>query len=234
MEKEKVVQENITDTIYQSLVDQIVSNKWIPGDRLPSENELAKQYNVSRITIRATLQKLVAYGVLSVKSGGGYYVNDFDFSYVTQHISSFLLNKISENEFNDYRALIEYESLNLLKDKMLSPSDLRVLVDCCTDMETAHKKNDRIAFATADYAFHKQICKMGGNNLIVCSYDLIGPLYIQFLNRFYNENRRKSSIKPSNDYWRDAIELHKKIVDFLRKGDVNSAQEIIHMFTSNK
>ena len=45
------------------------------GDRLPSENELAKQYKVSRQVVRQAFKDLVAEGRVVVQQGAGYFVN---------------------------------------------------------------------------------------------------------------------------------------------------------------
>ncbi|MDG0791697.1 GntR family transcriptional regulator [Cohnella ginsengisoli] len=54
--------------------DQIRSGKWKPGKRLPSENQLCKQFDVSRITIRGAMDKLVEEGVVFRIQGRGSFV----------------------------------------------------------------------------------------------------------------------------------------------------------------
>lgn len=56
--------------------DQIRSGRWKPGRRLPSENQLCKQFDVSRITIRGAMEKLVEEGVVYRIQGRGSYVSD--------------------------------------------------------------------------------------------------------------------------------------------------------------
>lgn len=36
--------------------NRILSKQYMPGDKLPTENELSDQYNVSKITIRKAIQ----------------------------------------------------------------------------------------------------------------------------------------------------------------------------------
>ena len=47
------------------------------GERLPPERELAGQFGVSRLTLRAALATLDAAGLISVRHGSGYVVRDF-------------------------------------------------------------------------------------------------------------------------------------------------------------
>ena len=48
---QKISRASIGDQVYQQMKDQIVNGEWKAGDRLPSENELAEQFGVSRVTV---------------------------------------------------------------------------------------------------------------------------------------------------------------------------------------
>ncbi|HEY6038395.1 MAG TPA: GntR family transcriptional regulator, partial [Kofleriaceae bacterium] len=55
----------------------ILRGELAAGDRLPPERELASQFGVSRLTLRAALATLDASGLISVRHGSGYVVRDF-------------------------------------------------------------------------------------------------------------------------------------------------------------
>ncbi len=56
----------------------IFSGQLAPGDKLPSERELAAHFGIARITLRAALRSLEQYGFLVIKIGskGGAWIND--------------------------------------------------------------------------------------------------------------------------------------------------------------
>lgn len=54
---------------------QIESGILAPNERLPSELELARRFGVSRITVRRSLERLAAQGLVHRKSGRGTYVS---------------------------------------------------------------------------------------------------------------------------------------------------------------
>ncbi len=58
------------------LIAQINTKKWIPGDIIPSETQLAKNYNVSQGTVRKAIGDLVNNNVLIRKQGKGTFVAD--------------------------------------------------------------------------------------------------------------------------------------------------------------
>lgn len=56
------------------LRERIADGHWQPGHRLPSEQELAGEYGVSRATVRSALARLVDIGLLRVRQGAGTFV----------------------------------------------------------------------------------------------------------------------------------------------------------------
>jgi GntR family transcriptional regulator len=61
------------EEIFQS---QIVTGEFVPGQRIPSENEIANAYKVSLITVRQSISNLVQKGILVRKQGVGTFVRD--------------------------------------------------------------------------------------------------------------------------------------------------------------
>ncbi len=62
------------DRIYEQILEQIVSGQCTIGDRLPSEDQLAKDHSVSRPVIREALSRLHADGVVMTRRGAGTFV----------------------------------------------------------------------------------------------------------------------------------------------------------------
>jgi GntR family transcriptional regulator len=56
------------------LRERIADGHWEPGHRIPSEQELASAYGVSRPTVRSAVARLVDSGVLRVRHGAGTFV----------------------------------------------------------------------------------------------------------------------------------------------------------------
>lgn len=56
--------------------EEIVTGRWEPGTRVPSENELCTRYGLSRTTIRQALARLEQEGLVSREKGRGTFVSD--------------------------------------------------------------------------------------------------------------------------------------------------------------
>lgn len=62
------------DEIVEELNKRIVQGRYVAGQRLPSERELADELNVSRVTIRAALLRLQAENLVDTIPRGGAFV----------------------------------------------------------------------------------------------------------------------------------------------------------------
>jgi len=69
--KEKTVVQKIIDEIRNSLIKE----ELLPGDKLPSEEQLCKIFSVSRISVREAIKMLSALGVVIIKRGDGTYIS---------------------------------------------------------------------------------------------------------------------------------------------------------------
>ena len=66
---QKISRDSISDQVFAQMKEQILRGEWPPGEKIPSENELARQFGVSRITVRNALQKLCALELLETHFG---------------------------------------------------------------------------------------------------------------------------------------------------------------------
>ncbi len=63
--------QRVSDWVAERILDRIGRGELVPGQRLPGERQLAEQLNVSRVSVRAALQKLKTQGFLTAVQGGG-------------------------------------------------------------------------------------------------------------------------------------------------------------------
>lgn len=58
-----------------TIVNQINDGRYKPGDKLPTENELAEKFDISRHTVRKAMDILLNEGLVSRKAGVGTFLN---------------------------------------------------------------------------------------------------------------------------------------------------------------
>jgi GntR family transcriptional regulator len=62
--------------VFLVLQDRIAERRYAPGEALPSEEDLAKLFGVSRVTIRAALETLNTLGLIERRQGAGTFVRE--------------------------------------------------------------------------------------------------------------------------------------------------------------
>jgi len=67
----------VVSQVTKIISERIREEDYTPGQRLPSENDLADELGVSRATVRTALGKLAAEGLVIRKQGDGTYVNEY-------------------------------------------------------------------------------------------------------------------------------------------------------------
>ena len=82
--------------ILNTIVTRIKNNELIPGSKVPSENEIIKEYKVSNTTARKVLQEIENAGLVVKIRGRGTIVKDFIIERSATKILSFTKNMIEQ------------------------------------------------------------------------------------------------------------------------------------------
>lgn len=117
-----------TDVIAQ-IREAIFSGRYQPGDRLPVEREMARQFGVSRVTVRDALRSLEAAGLVQVKVGGrgGPYVAHPPLSLLTESLGTHLhLRGTTFLELAEARLALETTATRLATERA-TEEDLKEL-----------------------------------------------------------------------------------------------------------
>lgn len=75
--------------VVEKIKELIKKGEFTQGERIPSETELMKMFNVSRNTIRQAVQELIANGYLYVERGKGTFISKTIFDYPVERLSGF-------------------------------------------------------------------------------------------------------------------------------------------------
>ena len=111
-----VRQLRVFEEIVAQLKQSILTGRFKPGDKLPTERELVEEFQVSRVAIREALRTLENSGFIVTRQGanGGAYVTDLTFEFLANaFVDLFLADKISIPELHRVRLIIEPEIARL-------------------------------------------------------------------------------------------------------------------------
>lgn len=121
---------SLADQVYEIILSKILSGDYPPGSRLPSENELAKVYSVSRPTIRTAFSRLGELGYVVKRQGVGTFVTDTPNILNPLFLSYDVMERISARGFEPGFKQLEtrvIEADERISDKLDIPENSRVL-----------------------------------------------------------------------------------------------------------
>lgn len=72
-----LLRQTLSDNLAQALNNYIISNGYLPGQKIPSISKLAQQFRVGIPTLREAIKKLETVGAIKVKHGSGIFVGDY-------------------------------------------------------------------------------------------------------------------------------------------------------------
>jgi DNA-binding FadR family transcriptional regulator len=218
-----------TEKIYKLIIDQIRSlideNQLQPGDKLPSEREIAAALSVSRTSVRHAIATLVAKGLLSVQQGGGTFIAEpkrqiIDKQTLLEELCWNLAEQqISPVEISQSRLLLEVETVRLCA--------LNADEATCTKLTDLLERN-RIARGEAENYesfnrdFHMAVAEGSGNIV----YLLLMKTILQLMQ--YNMwPWAKTKTNDRNQFLEKHLDQHEAIVQAIVNHDPESASAVM-------
>jgi DNA-binding FadR family transcriptional regulator len=208
----------VVNQVMDQIRDLISSGAYKPGDRLPTEKELAEQLGVGRSSIRETIKVFNYLGVLESKSAKGTFVCSR--ASISREVLTWAL-LLGEDDIRmviDLRAAIELWSYIQLTERFHNaPYDTIALVDSLnavlTRMSQAIASQDTSAVIQADYDFHRCIIEGVSNTLFVDFYDILRSFLLKEIEASQSRYMDRTKI----------FEEHRALLDALVSGDLQTA-----------
>jgi GntR family transcriptional repressor for pyruvate dehydrogenase complex len=210
----RVAKTSISDEIVNQIMALIANGDLKPGQRLPSERELCKDFGAGRSSLREALRCLCIVGVLTARVGEG--------TSVALDGNKFL-GKIVEwriiTEQHDIEKLMEVrtalEGITAANVARIGNPELLAKLEALLVKMEAVPKDHLKRFAVLDLEFHVSIAAASDNFLI---YDLVSMIRGQL----------ESALAPmlvAPNALPNSLKEHVKIVDAIRRRDPGAAGE---------
>lgn len=214
-----IAKSGVSDIMVQRILGFVTAGQLKPGDRLPSERELAERFQVSRPTVREAMKALSVLGVLEINHGGGAFVSALNAAELLGPLSFFLnLSEVTVEKLYDARRLIEGEICALAAGST-TPEDLAHLEVLIGRQEA--QKSYAEEYLALDSEFHEVLGGLSGNPFLARASQSLNVLGVEF--------RRKAA--NSKDTPTRSIEDHRAILRALRDGNPEAARRamVAHM-----
>ena len=148
-----------------------------PGDRLPTESELARLFSVSRPVLREALNGLKALGLIKSVQGSGTYLNNNYQNSISKILRAlWTIDRVSAKELIELRLIIERATVTLAIERMNDEflTQLRAKYDQLMDETT-----DDEEFVQHDIDFHRLIASASTNQALFRTLDSVRDLLIE-------------------------------------------------------
>jgi DNA-binding FadR family transcriptional regulator len=200
----------ISDNIVAQIKSAIFTGTYRAGDKLPSEQELKKLFNVSRVPLREALRSLEEMGLITIRSGvsGGAFVAQMGTKSVSDSLSNMIrLGKISDSDIWDFRLSSEPNMTRLAAERS-TDWDIKQMEEIISMREKAIKARKIPVVSNID--FHQAIARATKNPLHILIMDAIGEILLESFKRLHF----------SLDDHQSIVKFHRKILECFKKKDI--------------
>jgi GntR family transcriptional regulator, transcriptional repressor for pyruvate dehydrogenase complex len=193
----------------------IASGQLRPGERLPSQPELAARYDVSAPTLREALRILETDSLVQVRRGvkGGTFVSAPNLSAMSRQLGLYLqMHGATIADLYAARLALEPPAVRLLAERF-APEIRDELLDALNDLRSA--LDDREALAAPAARFHALLLERCGNVTFAALGGVVGSIF---------EKHIATAVRSAKDSEVRAlaertITRHLKLIDLLSSGD---------------
>jgi GntR family transcriptional regulator, transcriptional repressor for pyruvate dehydrogenase complex len=184
---------SVADTATAALRQLLARGHYRPGDRLPSERELAEGLGLSRPTLREAIRRLSEAGLLESRRGSGTYVAYID-------LAAVYAVRLQLEPYAARLAAVERGSADVAR--------LTTLVEALPN-----QLDDAAAFAQTDLELHRTIARASGNPVLCDLLERLSEL----------TQMSRAITSPSLDVRRATLRDLKRLVRAVRARDPDTA-----------
>lgn len=195
----KIRQPKLSDAIEQQLESLIIEGTLRPGEKLPPERELARQFDVSRPSLREAVQRLEAKGLLLRKQGGGTFVQQNLWQSLNDPLIE-LLSGHPESRFDLLETRHALEGIAAYYAALRgTDEDISRIRDCHLLIQQAQEGGDLDAEAAAVMQYQIAVTEASHNVVLLHLIRCIGPVLEQNVRQNFEllYSRREMLMKVS-------------------------------------
>lgn len=207
----------LSQRVARAIKDFIIDRQLAPGDKLPSEHELCRYFQVSRVIVREALRALAAAGVVRIQHGKGTFVEHFDGSVLVEGLTFGLRDELAVfRHMLELRELIEGGAIELAAARA-TEEDLNHLRAIVAQMRYAAEQGRPLE--ETDQAFHRAIVAMAKNPALT----RLGAVIAEFF-------KLKSLALPPSIAWRTSaaeVAEHEEILVAVERREAVVARRLL-------
>jgi DNA-binding FadR family transcriptional regulator len=211
--------EQIADTLEQAIIRSDSS-----VEKLPSEQELAKRFQVSRTVIREALKVLKERGLIQSRNGEGSYISRPNTDTISSAVNRLIkMDNISNDELHSMRMILETQGVRRAAVRIQSDkiAYLESILEKMADIDLPLQ--ERICL---EMDFHVTIARSSGNPLL--------GMFVEIMTILLHDYMVKGISGPPGIA--KTIVQHRKILEAIKKRNADGAEAALraHLTASRK
>ncbi len=226
----KIIKKTIADEVFDRLSKKIISGEWPTNYRLPTEMEIADTYGVSRVSVRAAIQKLQMYGMVKTKAGEGTFVNEVSMHELFDQL--FKINALPNDyiQMNQMKAGLEQAAVEFIisSGEAVPEAKLDELDALVSDLKNYRLAGDLENYLDSDMQFHREVVDLSQNALLIMIYDALANT----IRKISALNVKLSSLDVT-----ESAELlyvyHHMVAEAIRKADKELASRLFYKYSTD-
>ena len=202
---------SLVEQIIESFKREIVSGQLRPGDKVPSESELAARFGVSRGAVREAMKTLQAIGVVTIERGSGTHIVERPTeALLNPLVFAVLLESTTPTELVELREMLEV-GYCLLAAQRITDEDWAALETAQLRFEeyVTQPDADGANLASLDLEFHYRLLDATHNPMVRKIGRAVEELYHNTIQATNRTDRGRGT----------GIAGHRSIMQAIRDGD---------------
>ncbi|UUP18260.1 FadR/GntR family transcriptional regulator [Nitratireductor thuwali] len=213
------VPSRLADAVTEAIAAAVFDGRLVPGDPLPSEGEIAREFGVSKPIAREALRQLSGAGLVQTQQGKVARVKALNGEPLERFYGFAVRSSLRRlREANEMRLVVEAGIARLAAQRQ-HPEGLKAMADAVADMQRA--LGDPDAFTAADIAFHHGLALATGNMMIRVQMEGLRSVQREVSELFSSRSNRTSAD------WAATVERHRDIYSAIEAGDQDRAEAMI-------
>jgi len=193
-------------TIHTEIVNEIkrliIEGEYRPGDRLPSEREMAALMKCGRPSVREAVRSLASVGLLKITPRGVFVNSRLDDDVMEPLSCTVIMSQPDFERLYEARLIIETGAVDLAA-RRASPEGLAAMRRALDRMTEA---GDEEAYYDADVAFHEAIMEAADNPVLLSIFRALRHLLRAQIKAKLRKISGSGQVRLS-----DAVEKHRRL-----------------------
>jgi GntR family transcriptional regulator, transcriptional repressor for pyruvate dehydrogenase complex len=214
------------ELIAERILQLIAELRLHPGDRMPTENELAARLGTSRTVVREAIKILSAIGRVRAQKGRGLYVADDDGMLGSSRWGGFFLPTDLDHVYMlfEFRRVQETAASRLAATRA-TPAELRAIETAAETCRQGHLAGQAALFDRGDDEFHLGIAAASHNQFLVAA--------VREARRLQHQSSTIGLRGTVGGHAAEAIDEHAAIYQAIRDGDPEAAAQAAAVHLDN-